>query len=208
MSIWGKVTGFFGGKKNAEERAQSAMLARHIQALKAIPDGITVEAGWFESARYMKGARWAVMARRASKAGKKDLAKHYRAKAKAEGDMAGVPVAYIARIQEFGARVKRGKSTIIIPARPFMRGAWSRFQQQRSAIQKNIAGKMAEGKIEPEQALAQIGMAMEGCIVESIKKGGWVANAPSTERKKGFNKPLIDTAQMWQSVSSKVTKRE
>jgi len=117
----------------------------------------------------------------------------------------GTSVARVARVQEFGAAIKRGKGVIIIPARPFMRLAYTRIKQKMPEVQKKIARRMIEGKIQPQQALSQIGLFMEGEIVASIKNGGWAPNAPSTVKRKGFDKPLIDTAQMWQSVASKVS---
>jgi hypothetical protein len=156
-----------------------SIVETHLKSLKNAGAGMTVEAGWFASARYQS---------------------------KDKNNSVGVPVAYIARIQEFGATIKRGKTTIVIPARPFMRGAWSDFNRIRVEKQVKIARQIVEGKINVEQALAQIGLVMEGCIVNSIKKGGWQGNAKSTIAKKGFDKPLIDTAQMWQAVTSKVVK--
>jgi hypothetical protein len=157
-----------------------SILDDHAKALRAM-GGYTVEAGWFSSARYQAGKR-------------------------VDPKMVGVPVARIARINEFGATIKRGNHTIIIPARPFMRGAVEKFKTERIKKQSVIARQLLSGKINPEQAMMQIGLIMEGCIVDSIKNGGWVENAKSTIDKKGFDKPLIDTAQMWQAVTSKVVK--
>ncbi len=151
----------------------------HIKRLKTMKDQ-TIEAGWFESARYQAGK------------GVPDA-------------QVGMSVARVARINEFGATIKRGKSTIVIPPRPFMRGAYTKIKAKRNEIQKKIAKQIIEGKIKPEQAFIQIGLFMEGEIVESIKNGGWVANAPSTVKRKGFNKPLIHTGQLWQAVASKVS---
>ena len=86
-----------------------------------------------------------------------------------------------------------------------MRLAWSNFGKSRAKIQGLIAKQLIEGTIEADQALGQIGQHLENCIVESIQYGGWQKNADSTVEGKGFDKPLIDTALMWQSVSSKVT---
>lgn len=158
------------------QSARSKMIDQHIAALKAAKDK-QVEAGWFESARYPA----------------------------AKGNSVGTSVAYIARVQEFGATIQRGETTITIPARPFMRLAWSKFGQSRKKIQDAIAKQLVAGKIDSEQALGQIGLHLEGCIVESIRDGGWEGNAPSTIENKGFDKPLIDTGHMWQSVSSKVS---
>jgi hypothetical protein len=160
------------------------LIERHIEALKALK-GRSVEAGWFETNCY--------------KPGKKPNGEDISEK------LVGQPVAKIARIQEFGCTIKRGKKTIVIPARPFMRLAHSNFGKKRSGIQKKIARQLIRGEIKPEQALGQIGLALEGCIVDSIKNGGWEPNAESTVKNKGFDKPLIDSAQMWQGVTSKVS---
>ena len=154
------------------------MIERHISALKQLK-GQSVEAGWFESARY--------------KAGKNIPDKQV-----------GTSISYVMRVQEFGATIKRGNVTIVIPARPFMRLAYQNFLKQRKAIQTKIAKQLVRGEIKPEQALGQIGLALEACIVKSIKNGGWEGNAASTIAKKGFDKPLIDSAQAWQAVASKV----
>ena len=195
----------------AKAPTKSEMVAAQINALKKLK-GMSVEAGWFETNLYTAGK------------GIPD-------------SQVGVPVARIARIQEFGATIHHPGGTkyitdaivgdrfvgtrfvhkdfpgehettkahiIVIPARPFMRKAWLDFSNNRKAIQNKIAHQLIEGRIQPAQALGQIGMALEGYIVKSIKNGGWQENAPSTVAKKGFNKPLIDSGQMWQTVSSKV----
>jgi hypothetical protein len=190
---------------------QKNLVERHIEALKKLK-GMSVEAGWFESARYVAGA-------------------------KGNGEpipenLIGMAIAKIARIQEFGAtinhpggtkytkdangRVKFVSSgphdgvtkahTITIPARPFMRLASVNFAQKRNEVQHKIASQLIRGKINPVQAMGQIGLYMEGCIVDAIKNGAWQPNSKATERAKGFNKPLIDSAQMWQAVASKVHK--
>ncbi len=151
----------------------------HIKRLKSMKDQV-IEAGWFESARYQAG---------------KDVSP----------EIVGMSVARVARINEFGATIKRGKAKIVIPSRPFMRGAYAKIKAKRQEVQKKIAKQIIEGKIKPEQAFIQIGLFMEGEIVDSIKNGGWEANAPSTVKRKGFNKPLIHTGQMWQAVASKVS---
>lgn len=180
-----------------------------MAALKAMK-GKQVEAGWFESDMYQSDKPGA----------------------------SGVPVALIARLQNYGGVIDHPGGTkyikdaatknkflgtrfvsnnfqgehgvtsahkIVIPARPFMQLAWSMFQEKRPTVQKAIARKLVTGEISIDQALAQIGLALEGCIVKSIKNGNWTPNAPSTVRKKGFDKPLINTAHLMQSVSSKAT---
>lgn len=154
---------------------RSKMLEKHIAALQAMK-GKKVEAGWFESARYGSNS-----------------------------DTPGYSVAKNARVQNFGATIVRGDTIITIPARPFMRLAWSQFSQKRSEIQAKVAMKMITGGLSPIQGLGLLGNALEAEIVRAIKKGGWQPNSDATKAKKGFDKPLIDTAHMWQSVSSKVS---
>jgi hypothetical protein len=164
-------------------------LAVHKNALKQI-DGHKVEAGWFESARYKAG---------------KGVSK----------DMVGLSIAQVAKWNEFGtsraveSTSKDGKTvtTVVVhtPARPFMRYAQALFNKDRHEIQAKVGKKLIEGKITAVQALGQIGNALEGKIVLSIKTGPWPKNAPSTIAAKGFDAPLRDTSQMFQSVSSKVS---
>lgn len=169
--------------------AFNARLEQHKKALRQI-DGHFVEAGWFESARY-------------------------RAAKGISPSMVGFSIAQVAKWNEFGtSRAVESKSadgktviTIIehIPARPFMRYAQALFNKDRTELQARIGKKLIEGKISATQALGQIGNALEGKIVLSIKTGPWPRNAPSTIAAKGFDSPLRDTAQMFKTVSSKVS---
>jgi len=155
------------------------MVKRQIAQLKKLK-GLSAEAGWFDTARYVAGKG-------------------------VSPKMVGMPVARVARINEYGATINRGEYKIVIPARPFMRLAAVRIKAKGPDTLNKIAKGMANGKIDPKQGMAQIGMFMEAEIVDSIKNGGWEKNAPSTIARKGFDKPLIDTGQMWQSVASKVS---
>jgi len=159
--------------------AKKDIIELHIERLKQLKD-VTVEAGWFETARYQGG---------------KDVPEA----------QVGMSIAKVARINEFGATIDRGNFKITIPARAFMRNAYANIRAKRGEMQKRIAKGIISGKIKPEQAFKQIGLFMEGEIVESIKNGGWAPNAPSTIAKKGFDMPLIHTGQMWQAVASKVS---
>lgn len=152
----------------------------HLKRLKKMGKNPLVEAGWFESARYQSG---------------KGVPK----------EQVGMSVALVARINEFGATIDRGTFKIVIPPRPFMRGAYAQILQKRDAMDKKIAKQFIRGQITPEQMFKQVGLFMEGEIVDSIKNGGWEGNAASTIKRKGFDKPLIHTGQMWQAVASKVT---
>jgi hypothetical protein len=165
------------------------VLNLHKNALKTI-NGHMIEAGWFETARY-------------------------RAVGGKDQSNVGLSVAQVARWNEYGTTRSvtitgedgKPKETRVehVPARPFMRFAMALFNRDKTDLQRKIAKNIMDGKISPMQGLAQIGLAMEGKIVMSIKTGPWSRNAPSTVAAKGFDSPLRDTGQMFKTVSSKVS---
>lgn len=91
--------------------------------------------------------------------------------------------------------------TITIPARPFFKtmifkrsGDWGRqFGKILKAADYNTA-----------TALALFGELAKGQLQQSIREFADPANAASTVRKKGFNKPLIETGHMLNSVDYEV----
>lgn len=188
--------------------AGSPMIERHIKNLKAMK-GRTVAAGWFETARYpgsddKPGLAVARIARLQNFGGTIEHpgGTKYINDAIVKGKFVGTR---FVRNDFQGDHEVTQAHKIEIPARPFMQLAWHLFLQRRSIVQKAIASKLVTGEITIEVALAQVGMELENCIAKSIKSGGWQSNAPSTIRKKGFNKPLIDSAHLFQSISSQVT---
>lgn len=110
----------------------------------------------------------------------------------------GQPVAAVARWQEYG--------TARITARPFMRLAQKMADRNIAKINAAVTKDVLTKDMSPKQALEKnVGGALKIIIVDSIKNGGWKSNAKSTAKRKGFDKPLIDTALMWKSVSVKVS---
>lgn len=180
----------------------SQLLMSHIAALQALSKH-EVQAGWFDSDRYP-----------------------------AVTGTVGMPVAAVARLNEFGGSIQHpggtkyvdilgmgtrfmshsfigthqvtAAHTIDIPARPFMRFAYNQFVNNQQKLQDAMIQRVISGQLTPVQAMNQIGMELENQIVKSIKSGHWAPNAASTVSKKGFNKPLIETGHMWQTVNSKV----
>lgn len=86
-----------------------------------------------------------------------------------------------------------------------MQLAFHNFSNDAKNIQERLLKKIFRGELPAERFLEQIGLVMEGYIVKSIKDGNWAPNAPSTVRKKGFDKPLVHYGTMSQSVTSKVS---
>lgn len=120
----------------------------------------------------------------------------------------GTPVAYVAAIQEFGYGP--------IPPRPFMRPAQAQNQAKwLDAIGKGVKLSFL-GKITVDMALGQVGMVAAGDVQKAIKAVTAPPLAQATVdarqsrlsgKKSASNKPLVDTGQMIQSVTSAVVER-
>lgn len=107
----------------------------------------------------------------------------------------GTSVAMVAAINEFGAP-SRGQ-----PPRPFFRrmiaeksGEWP------EAIAKNLVATNYDTKL----TLERVGAGIAGQLQESITNLTDPPLAASTIKKKGFDKPLIDSGHMLNSVSYEV----
>lgn len=117
----------------------------------------------------------------------------------------GTPVAYVAAIQEFGHGA--------IPPRPFMRPTISQQRQAwRDTLRKGAKQVLAE-RLTFEQMLTAFGLSAAGQVAESIKAVTAPPLSPRTlaarqakKKTPGVSeKPLIDTALMFQSVTAQVS---
>ena len=114
----------------------------------------------------------------------------------------GTPVAYVAAIQEFGNPAGNN------PSRPFFRNAISQNDGWKDLANKAM-NAVIEGRMELNQALNQMGLVIGSNVQDSINDGSYEALKQSTldarqsrKRTEGVaSKPLIDTAQMLQSVT-------
>lgn len=104
-----------------------------------------------------------------------------------------VSVAQVAYWNEYG--------TATIPARPFFRNTIAEKQDEWA---DNAASILQHTDGDVGRALALIGEGVKGDIVETIQNFSEPENAPSTVKKKGFNKPLIDTGDLWRAIQSEV----
>lgn len=107
----------------------------------------------------------------------------------------GTPVAMIAAINEYGAP-SRGQ-----PPRPFFRNM---IEAKKGEWPDAIAGLLKRTDYDAEKALDLAGAAIEGQLRQSITDLVSPPLAPSTIRRKGFDKPLIDTGHMLKSVDHDV----
>ena len=109
----------------------------------------------------------------------------------------GTSVPMVAAINEFGAP-SRGQ-----PPRPFFRRMIAAKQGEWPAAIRQLLIRNNYGV---EVTLEQIGEAVSGQLRQSIVELTDPPLAPSTVKRKGFDKPLIDTGQMLNSVSYEVIK--
>ena len=111
-----------------------------------------------------------------------------------------------------GRFVKRAKSNfssthyvgaylITIPPRPFFRTMIAKESPQWG---KELGKLLIDGRYNARRALDGMGKVIGDQLQASIRNFSDPPNAPSTVRKKGFNKPLIDTSDMLKSVDHEV----
>lgn len=113
-------------------------------------------------------------------------------------DEKGVDMAQIAMFNELG--------TSTAPARPFLRNSVDENEdvirdQCGKELKKLTTGATAE------TVLKRVGALGVRLVQEKIESGSFEPNAPSTIKKKGSDKPLIDTGRMRQSVKYVVKRR-
>lgn len=114
----------------------------------------------------------------------------------------------------------RGGHRIVIPPRPFLRqtvaqrrNAWVRelAEALRASLRSGGAGTtepplntLVERLSTPTQALTTVGKTMQADITQTIRQTHTPPNAPATIRHKGFDKPLLETGTLQNSVSFQV----
>lgn len=100
----------------------------------------------------------------------------------------GINVAQVAFNNEYG--------TDKIPPRPFMRNTIADKKKDWIAMVAPLVRRVGS-----EKAMLQLGEVIKGDIVFTILNFTNPPNAPVTIQRKGFDKPLVDTAQMSRSIT-------
>lgn len=108
----------------------------------------------------------------------------------------GTSVAMVAAVNNFGAP-SRG-----IPPRPF----FSDMVAEKSDSWPDAIGALLEAGHDPDTALALAGEGIAGQLRDSIVNGEYAPLAESTIERKGFDKPLVDTSHMLNSIGFEVGK--
>lgn len=107
----------------------------------------------------------------------------------------GTSVPMVAATQEFGSP-EQG-----IPPRPFFR----RMIAAKSASWGNATAKLLiQNDYDAEKTLGLVGMGIKGQLQQSIRDLTDPPLAPATVARKGFDKPLVDTGHMLNSVDFEV----
>jgi len=104
----------------------------------------------------------------------------------------GTSVPMVAAINEFGAPSRNQ------PPRPFFRRM---IAEKSSSWPKAIADRLKANEFDARATLEEVGQGVASQLQDSIDKLVSPPLAPSTIARKGFDKPLIDTGQMRNSVS-------
>lgn len=90
--------------------------------------------------------------------------------------------------------------TATIPARPFVSDCAEKNAGQIQEAQRRLVYRVYQGSLSADGALAQLGAWYVNVQKGHILHGGWTPNAPATIKRKGSNKPLVDTGQLVNTV--------
>jgi hypothetical protein len=107
----------------------------------------------------------------------------------------GTQVALVAAVQEFGSS-SRG-----IPPRPFFRHMIAAHKGEWPDAAKQL---LVDNNYDSTRTLQKMGEGIKGQLQQSIVDTNSPPLAPTTIAAKGFDKPLIDTGQMINSVDYRV----
>ena len=113
----------------------------------------------------------------------------------------GISIGYVMYLQNQGYKYKN----IIVPARPFMNNCILRNYNKWKNTTDLLLNNYLNGKINDFKILCnQMSLLMSGDLTMEIKLTNEPPNSPRTIKKKGFNKPLIDSGIAFNSVTSEV----
>ena len=117
----------------------------------------------------------------------------------------GKSVAEIADIHENGREWEEGGVTHVIPQRSFIASTMNETEEDLTDKTAKVFDKILDGALEPKRGLEILGLEIQKNIKAKIGSDDLKELADSTKRAKmragkSGNKPLLDTAQMRNSV--------
>lgn len=104
----------------------------------------------------------------------------------------GVDLVDIAMFNELG--------TVHIPSRPFLRDSVDAHAAEINAFLQSMRSQLLKGG-SAEEVLKKIGVFQKGLVQNEIANGHFLPNSEATIKRKGSDKPLIDTGRMRQSIN-------
>ncbi len=115
-----------------------------------------------------------------------------------KGSVTTLPIAAIALVHEFGSPEDN------LPARPVMAKTNRAYAKRLGPVMVKVVRDIYAGKLLPSTALKQLGVYWEGRIKAMFREGAFAPLRPATIAAKGSSKPLIDSGQLRQAVTSRV----
>ena len=97
--------------------------------------------------------------------------------------------------------------TSTAPSRPFLRKSMDDNREKINAFCQAQLRALFSGTTTADEIMRKTSVFVRGLVQETIKEGEFSPNAPSTIKKKGYDKPLIDTGHMRQSVMTVVDRK-
>lgn len=107
-----------------------------------------------------------------------------------------IPLTLIAAAHEFGL----GN----LPERPFLASGLKAGRDQLRKQSYESLKKVVESKIGAGKALQLLGLKGAALVKQYIRNGNFAPLKPETIKRKGSSKPLIDTGNLVQSITSEV----
>lgn len=104
----------------------------------------------------------------------------------------------LAMVHEYGSRDQT------IPARSFIRSTCDAKRKQHLDLIRQFQSKILRGHITARQALTQLGEVVSKDMVETINNGIEPKLRPSTIKRKGSSKPLIDTGRLKGAITHEI----
>lgn len=112
-----------------------------------------------------------------------------------KGDGDSIAMAELAAVHEFGA------PSVGIPERPFMRVSLQKNRPAYVALNRQNIKKILQKQMDIRTALGRLGELAKGDMQKEIAQGSFAPLKPSTIRRKGSSRPLVDSGQMRQSIA-------
>lgn len=113
----------------------------------------------------------------------------------------GTPVAYVATIHEFGSPAQG------IPPRPMLEPTMQNNKDAYIKFLRLATKQVQNGDMSGQDAMDTLGELVRGDIQKTITEIKTPALKPETIKRKGFDKPLIDSSTMINAVTHEVVKK-